>query len=53
MFVAVAVLGTYIVHDLNGLEAYILRTVHEQDTVVVKHERTKYTHAIACILYSM
>ena len=38
------------VHDLNGLDAYTLRTVHEEDLVVAWHKRTSYTcyclHAI-------
>ena len=38
-FAAVAVLNLHAVHDLNGLDAYTLRTVHEQDLVVVRHKR--------------
>ena len=30
-FATVAVLNMYGVHDLNGLDAYTLRTLHEQD----------------------
>ena len=33
------VLNTYAVHDFNGLDAYTLRTVYEQDSVVAMHER--------------
>ena len=50
---AVSVLNTYVVHDLSSLDAYTLCTVHEQDVVVVKYERTSYMHGIACMLYSM
>ena len=39
-FATVAILNSYTVHDLNGLDAYTLYTVHEQDLVVVRHERT-------------
>ena len=52
-FAAVAILNTYVVHDLYSLDAYTLRTLHEQDSVVVRHKRTSYTCAIACMLYSM
>ena len=38
-FAAVVVLNTYAVHDLNGLDVYTLHTVHEQDSVVVRHKR--------------
>ena len=48
-----AILNTYTVHDWNGLDAYTLHTVHEQDSVVARHERTNYTRATAHILYSM
>ena len=41
-----------VVHDFNGLDAYILCTVHEQDLVVVRHERINYMRAIACVLCS-
>ena len=47
---AVSVLNMYVVHYLNGLDAFTLCTVHEQDSVVARHERTNYTHAIACIM---
>ena len=53
IFAAVSALNTYIVHDLNGLDAYTLFTVHEQDSMVIGHERTTYTHATAHMLYSM
>ena len=33
-----AVLNTHVVHNLNGLDAYTSRTVHEQDSVVARHE---------------
>ena len=50
----VSVLNTYIAHEdqlyLNGFD--ILCTVHEQDSVVVRLERTSYLCAIACILCS-
>ena len=40
---ALPVLNTYIIHDdqlfLNGLDTYVLCTVHEQDSVVAKHKR--------------
>ena len=41
-FAAVAVLNTDVVHDLNSLDAYTLSTVHEHDSVVVRHERKNY-----------
>ena len=41
----------YVVRDLNGFDAYNLCTVHEQESMVVRHERTNYTHAIAHMLY--
>ena len=46
------VLNMYIVHNLNGLDAYTLCTVDEQDSVVARHKRTNYMQAIACVLYS-
>ena len=49
---AVSVLNMYAVRDLNSLDAYTLCTVHEQDSVVARNERTKYTHAIARMIYS-
>ena len=52
-FGAASVLNTYVVHDLNGLDAYTSHTVHEQDSVVVRQERANYTCAIACVLYSI
>ena len=52
-FAAVAVLNTYVVHDLNSLDAYTLHTVHEQDLVVARHKRTNYMCFIARVLYSM
>ena len=51
-FAAVAVLNTHAVHDLTGLDAYTLRTVHVQDSVMARHERKNYVHAIAHVLYS-
>ena len=42
----------YAVHDLNGLDVYISRTMHEQDFVVARHKRTNYMRAIALMLYS-
>ena len=47
---AVSILNTFVVHDLNGLDAYTLCTVHEQDPVMARHERRNYTCAIACML---
>ena len=56
-FSAVSVLNTNIVHDdqlyLNSLEACTLCIVHEQDSVMVRHEQTNYMHTIAHVLYSM
>ena len=49
---SVSVLNTYVVHDLNGLDAYILCIVHEQDSVVAMHKRTNYMNATAHVLYS-
>ena len=51
-FAAVAILNMYIDHDLNGLDAYTLHTVHEQDLTVVRHEGTNYTIANVHVLYS-
>ena len=42
---AVYVLNMYSVHDLNNLDAYTLCPVHEQDSVVARHKRVKYTRA--------
>ena len=39
-FPAVCILNMYAVHDINGLDAYTLYTVHEQDSMVVRHKRT-------------
>ena len=54
-FAAVAVLNTYVVHDLNNLDAYSLRTVHKQDSMVVRHNRINYMHAIlaCCTVHSI
>ena len=46
---AMSVLNTYVVHDLNSLDAYTLHTVHEQDSVVARYERTSYVHAWYCL----
>ena len=43
---AVSVLNMYVVHDLNGLNAYTSCTMLEQDSVVVRHENTNYMRAI-------
>ena len=51
-FMSVAVINTSVVHDLNNLDAYTLCIEYEQDSVVTRHERTNYMHAIACMLYS-
>ena len=57
ILISVFVLITYVVHDnqlyLNSLDACVLCTVYEQDSVVVRHERTNYTSIIAVVLYSM
>ena len=51
--VAASVLYTYVDHDLmNSLDPYTLGTKHEQDLVMVRHERANYTCAIARVLYS-
>ena len=52
-FAVVAVLNKYAVNDLNGLDAYTGCTMHKQDSVVARHERKNYVHAIARVLYSM
>ena len=53
-FVAVAVLNMYIVHDLNDLDTYtlctVLLSVHEQVSVMARHERKNYTCGIAHVL---
>ena len=53
----VLVLNAYIVYDdqlyLNNLNACTSCTVHQQDSVVVRHKSTNYIHVIACMLYSM
>ena len=44
-----AVLNTYAVHDLNGLDIYTLHTVYEQDSGVARHERnTTYVLLLTC-----
>ena len=50
-FSAVCILNMYAVHDLNGLDAYILYTVHEQDSMVMRHKKTMpYTaHNVICV----
>ena len=53
IFAAVSILIMYVVHDLNSLDAYTSCTVHEQDSVVARHERTNYICGITCMLYSM
>ena len=55
---SVSVLNIYMhFHDdqvyLNSLDVYTLYTVHWQDSVVVRHMRTNYMHAIVCTLYNM
>ena len=44
-----AILNIYAVHDLYGLDAYILHTMYEQDLVVARHKRTSYTCALHAI----
>ena len=46
-FAAESVLNTYVVHDLNDLDAYISCTLHELNSVVVRHWMTNYMHDIA------
>ena len=57
-----AVLNTYAAHGLNDLDTYTLHTVHEQDSVVVRHAKcilllTRYTARnviranIVCVLH--
>ena len=52
---AMSVLITYIFHYnqlyLKGLDTYTSCTVHEQDSVITKHERTNYMYAIVHVLY--
>ena len=45
---AMSILNAYIIHDLNGLDSYTSYTVHEQDSVVARHEKINYTcsHAL-------
>ena len=50
-FAAVAVLNMYVVHNLNGLDAYTLHTVHEQDSVMTRHKRKNYTCANVICAY--
>ena len=45
-------LNKYVVNDLNGLVPYTLCTVLEYGSVVVRHKKTNYTHAIAYVIYS-
>ena len=52
-FAPVAVLNIYALHDLNGLDAYSSCSVYEQDSVVAKHKKENYVHAIAYVVYSM
>ena len=48
----VTILNTYVLHDLNGLDAYSLSSVHEQDSVVVRYRSKNDMCAIACMQYS-
>ena len=50
IFATVSALNTYVLNDLNNLDAYTLCTVHEQDSMVVRHGTSNYMHAIACVL---
>ena len=44
-----SVLNTCVVSDLNGLDTYTFCAVYEQNSVMARHERTKYMHALlAC-----
>ena len=52
IFAAVYILNTCVVHDLNGLDAYTLCTVHEHDSMVARHKKKNYTCAIAPVLYN-
>ena len=49
---AVSVLNIYIFDDINGSNTHTLCAVYDHDSVVARHNRTKYTHAIASMLYS-
>ena len=51
-FAVVAILNTYVVHDLNSLDAYTLCTVHEHNSVVARLERINCICAIAYVLCS-
>ena len=50
-FAAMAALNVYVVHDLNSLDTYTLCTVHEQDSVVARHERKNY-HMLLLVCYT-
>ena len=47
----VPVLNTYIVHDLNGMDAYTLYTVYGQDLLVAGHDSTHFSDYLmrACV----
>ena len=51
-FAALSVLNMYVVHDLNGLDACTLYTVHEEDLELVRHERTNYTCMLVLMCYT-
>ena len=41
---------TYVVHDLNGLDAYTLGTVHEHDSVVATERQVACVLLFACYM---
>ena len=53
---AVSILKTYVVNNdqqyLNSLDVYALCIVHEQNSFMVRHERTNYACVIAFVPYS-
>ena len=50
MLAAAAMSVLHVIHDdqlyLNGLDAYTLCAVHEQNSVVARHKRTNHTCAV-------
>ena len=48
-FAAMALLNTYVVHNLNSLDTYTSLTVHDQELVAARHKRTNHTRASACV----
>ena len=48
-FAAMALLNTYVVHNLNSLDSYTSLTVDDQELMAARHKRTNHTRASACV----